>query len=181
METYLPISYLNDFIFCPRSIYYHQLYGQYDSRLYHQASQITGKIKHESIETGKYSSAKRFLLNMDVYSQKYGLCGKIDIYDQEEKKIIERKTKIKIIYEGYLYQIYAHYFCLKEMGFDVEALCFHSLNDNKRYPIPIPSSELIQKFEIHLEKIRKFTLTEPFQKVLNKCRECIYNPLCDLC
>ncbi len=181
METYLPITYLNDFVFCPRSIYYHQLYGQYDSRLYHRNSQIQGKIKHESIEKGSYSTLNRYLLNIDVYSEKYGICGKIDVYDQEDKKIIERKGKIKTIYEGYLYQIYAHYFCLTEMGFGVDSLCLHSLDDNKRYNLPIPDDATIKKFEGHLLQVKKFNLLDSFQQIEGKCRECIYNPLCDIC
>lgn len=39
MEPYIPISFLNDFIFCPRSIYFHQLYGRSSESLYHSTDQ----------------------------------------------------------------------------------------------------------------------------------------------
>ena len=43
MELYLKITYLNDFIFCPLSIYYHQLYGDLAERLYYNDAQLDGK------------------------------------------------------------------------------------------------------------------------------------------
>ena len=181
MESYLPISFLNDFIFCPRSIYYHQLYSPYQSALYHREAQVRGKAKHESIEKGTYSTAKRYLLNYDVYSLKYKLCGKIDIYDQLEKKVIERKTRIKKIYEGYLLQLYAHYVCLVEMGYSVSALFLHSLEDNKRYPISLPGSSELSRLEGLIRQIRSFDLEASFSQNQMKCKQCIYSPLCDVC
>ena len=180
MESYLPIAFLNDFTFCPRSIYYHQLYSPYQSALYHREAQVRGKARHASIENGSYSTAKRYLLDYDVYSLKYKLCGKIDIYDQLEKKVIERKTQIKKIYEGYLFQLYAHYVCLVEMGYSVSALFFHSLIDNKRYPVSIPGPAELSRLEKLVCQIRSFALEAPFQQNQKKCQQCIYSPLCDI-
>jgi len=42
MEDYLQIANLNDFIFCPRSIYFHNLFGSTSTRLYHRAAQMEG-------------------------------------------------------------------------------------------------------------------------------------------
>jgi hypothetical protein len=42
MDDYIIISNLNDFIFCPASIYFHNLYGSMDTFLYQGASQING-------------------------------------------------------------------------------------------------------------------------------------------
>lgn len=49
-ENFYPISYLNDFIFCPLSIYYHQLYGSLSKRLYYGAAQLDGKAVHEAVD-----------------------------------------------------------------------------------------------------------------------------------
>ena len=35
MEDYVRISNLNDLLFCPRSIYFHNLYSDFDETLYH--------------------------------------------------------------------------------------------------------------------------------------------------
>ena len=50
MENYIPISFLNDFIFYPRSIYFHQLYGRSNESIYHTTSQSEGKLAHKSWE-----------------------------------------------------------------------------------------------------------------------------------
>ena len=48
-ENYYPISYLNDFIFCPLSIYFHQLYGRTEECLYQCTDQINGKAVDEPL------------------------------------------------------------------------------------------------------------------------------------
>ena len=85
MEDYIQITKLNDFIFCPYSIYFHSIYQNFNERVYHSSYQVAGKIKHESIDKSKYSTEKRYLQGTAVYSEKYRLMGKIDIYDTKTK------------------------------------------------------------------------------------------------
>lgn len=68
MELYLKITYLNDFIFCPLSINYHQLYGDLAERLYYNDAQLEGKAAHETIDNQHYSTHKNILQGIDVYS-----------------------------------------------------------------------------------------------------------------
>lgn len=179
MEAYIQISKINDFIFCPRSIYFHAVYDQFHQKTYHQKPQITGKINHENIDKSKYSTAKRYWQGAEVYSEAYGLAGKIDIYDHQEKALIERKVKVKNIYDGYRYQLYAQMFCLKEMGYEVKKLFIHSLADNKRYPIPLPEGEELEKFNNVIHQIREFDASRfPVINNQEKCNHCIYKPLC---
>lgn len=70
MESYIKLSTLNDFIFCPKSIFYHELYDSYEKKLYQEEVQIAGTIAHESIDTAKYSSRKNVLQGLSVYSEK---------------------------------------------------------------------------------------------------------------
>ena len=58
MEPYILISFLNDFIFCPRSIYFHAVHGSLKQEMYRGKAQTEGKIAHESIEEGNYSIRK---------------------------------------------------------------------------------------------------------------------------
>ncbi|MFH1551545.1 MAG: type V CRISPR-associated protein Cas4 [bacterium] len=179
MESYIQISKINDFIFCPYSLYYHSIYENFSAKIYHGSPQTKGKIKHENIDEGRYSTAKKFLQGIDVYSEKYGLCGKIDVYDKESKSLIERKNKVVKIYDGYKYQLYAQYFCLKEMGYAVEKMFIHSLSDNKRYEIELPAGEELEKFENTIEQMRDFNIEKvKIIKNENKCENCIYNQLC---
>ena len=77
MEDLIIISNLNDFIFCPASIYFHKLYGSQDNLLYQSSAQLNGTKAHETIDEKIYSTRKSAMMSLDVYSEKYGLCGKI--------------------------------------------------------------------------------------------------------
>lgn len=179
MEQYIQISKINDFIFCPKSVFLHSIYEGFDESTYHDTPQIVGKINHENIDNGTYSTAKKFLQGLPVYSRQYNVMGKIDIYDSEKKYLIERKTKIKKIYDGYKYQLYAQYFSMKEMGYEIEKLFLHSLNDNKRYEIPLPDSKEINKFERVIRWMQKFDiLYDQVEVSPAKCDNCIYRNLC---
>lgn len=179
MEDYIQISKLNDFIFCPYSLYYHSIYENFSQQVYHGSAQTKGKIKHENIDEARYSTAKKFLQGTEVYCEKYGLCGKIDIYDKENKFLIERKNKVVKIYDGYRYQLYAQYFCLQEMGYEVTKMFIHSLSDNKRYEVALPAGEELEKFERVIKEMRDFDIEQ--NKIIkneNKCENCIYSQLC---
>ena len=118
---------------------------------------------------------------MSVFSEKYNLCGKIDIFYTQTKSLIERKNKITKIYDGYRYQIYAQYFCLLEMGYEIEKLFFHSLSDNKRYEISKPNQKELKEFEDNIRRIKQFQIDEKeFTQDSKKCANCIYRELCDL-
>ena len=178
MESYIQISKINDFVFCPLSIYFHSIYEGFNSGTYHSSAQTKGKIKHENIDTGEYSTAKRYMQGISVYSSEYNLCGKIDIYDKETESLIERKNKVEKIYDGYRYQLYAQMFCLEEMGYKVDKLFVHSLSDNKRYPIEKPSKKELAEFEKIIEDINDFTVSKYTRVSKNKCEHCIYKELC---
>jgi CRISPR-associated exonuclease Cas4 len=177
MESYIPISKINDFAFCPVCAYLHFVYQPFNQQTYHQTPQVAGKIKHEAIDKKAYSSAKRYIAGLDVYSAQYGLAGKIDIYDSKEKKLIERKNKIKVIYDGYRYQMYAQYYCLQEMGFEVQHLAFHSMSDNKTYTLAVPSKQDKQEFEQVLAQLRAFDINKIKNHTCDKCANSIYASL----
>lgn len=182
MENPIPISFLNDFIFCPRSIYYHQIYGNYNKQSYHQKPQIKGLAAHASIDEKTYSTQKNILMSCEVYSNEYNIYGKIDLFDIDKKILTERKREIKTIYDGYIFQLYAQYFCLTEMDYEVNQIRLYDLTHNKSYPLNLPINDEImhQKFKELLEQIQAFNINDIFfEQNINKCLQCIYNPLCD--
>ncbi len=181
MEPYILISFLNDFIFCPRSIYFHQLYGNRHQLTYHEKAQVEGKESHKSIDNQDYSTKKNILQGMSVYSEKYNLCGKIDIYDGQEGVLIERKKMIKTVYDGYVFQLYAQYHCLIEMGYRVKKLFLYSMDTNKRYPVISPDKDrpMQDRFEKIIEDIKSYNLKQDFLANPKKCAKCIYAHLCD--
>jgi CRISPR-associated protein Cas4 len=81
MENYIKLSTLNDFIFCPKSIYYHTLYDNYEKNLYQEKAQKQGTKIHETIDNRTYSTSKYILQGISVYNEYYKIAGKIDIFD----------------------------------------------------------------------------------------------------
>lgn len=181
MEEYIQISYLNDFVFCPKSIYFHQLFGEISTRIYHKEAQIRGKAAHSAIEEEKYSSRKDILQGIDIYSAKYGICGKIDLFNIETGVLTERKKHIKKIYDGYVFQLYAQFYGLTEMGYEVRELYLYSTDTNRKYPILLPEDnrEMQRAFDKLIYDINNVNLSKFEQKNKEKCAHCVYASLCD--
>ena len=177
MEPYIQISKINDFMYCPVSIYLHSLYENFNTKTYHQTPQIAGNINHEAIESGTYTTSSNFVMGMEVSSERYNLVGKIDIYDKRRQALVERKTRVKTIYPGYRYQLYAQYFCMMEMGYEVKSLFIHSLEDNKRYRIPIPRKKERKEFEDVLRRMREFDMKDMQKHSCERCAKSIYGTL----
>ena len=106
MESYIKITQLNDFVFCPRSIYYHEVYAQtYSEESYHQIPQKVGRSAHEAIDNGNYSTSKNILCGKTVWSEKYKLLGCIDIFDIKTGVLTERKYSVTNVWPGFRYQL----------------------------------------------------------------------------
>lgn len=181
MENLIPISNINDFIFCPISIYFHNLYKSTDDYLYKDSYQLNGTRKHEAIDNGAYSSKKNCLMSIHVFSEKYWLIGKIDLFDMEKGELIERKAKINKIYDGYILQLYAQYYCLIEMGYSVKKLSLYSYEDNKKYNVLLPEEDEKNNvlFQKTIDEIMNFNPFEYVQTNREKCLKCIYSNACD--
>lgn len=181
MEEIILISYLNDFIFCPASIYFHKLYGNMDKSLYNTEYQVNGLNAHKTIDNKKYSSKINILQGIDVYCEEFKILGKIDIFDIDKGLLVERKNKVSEIYDGYVFQVFAQYYALSEMGYNVKKIKIHSMQDNKNYNIRIPLEdiEMDYKFKNLIKKINEFKLENFEQTNKKKCEKCIYEPSCD--
>jgi CRISPR-associated protein Cas4 len=153
------------------------MYEDFDESLFHDKPQTEGKLNHQPIEEKTYSTAKRFIIGKEVYSEKYRVMGKIDIYDTGTKTLIERKTKVKQIFDGYRYQLYAQYFCLREMGYKVKRIVLRSLKDNKNYDIPLPTKRDEKEFTNLISRIWSFNPKELITHHCSKCEKSIYKVL----
>lgn len=177
--TYIPISTLNDFIFCPYSIYLHGIYDHVDESLYHAAPQIRGSISHEAIDSKKSSTRKDVIMAMPVFSDELGIIGKIDSYTMSEGHLIERKYQLNSIYRGQLYQIWAQCLCLREMGYDVRRLSFYEISTKKTIPVGLPSQEDINELKLVIQRYLLYNPDDQIEVNKNKCLHCIYCPMCD--
>jgi CRISPR-associated protein Cas4 len=181
MDDIIIFSFLNDFIFCPASIYFHNLYGSQTTISYQTDKQINGTASHKTIDENTYSNSRDIITALEVYSQKYNIVGKIDMYSVKTQTLTERKRQIKTIYDGYIFQLYAQYFGMSEHGYDVKKLQLHSMIDNKTYTVNLPENDsvMLGKFEKLISDIRSFDMEKFKQTNVEKCRNCIYEPACD--
>ena len=180
MTDYIPLSMLNDFLFCPYSIYLHNVYMEAAEDVYKATPQTQGTIVHEGVDKKQGSTRKADIMSLPVYSDAFGIAGKIDIYKQDHRLLIERKNHLKHIYLGQIYQLWGQYFCMKEMGYEVEHLAFYEISTNKMTRVELPTEKEQTEF---LDFIQKFKTYDPsstaFNVNPNKCVHCIYSNLCD--
>ena len=150
-----------------------------DEGLYHASPQTRGKIAHEGVDNKTASNRKDDILSLPVFSTRYGLMGKIDLYRQKEKLLVERKYQLKRIYQGQIYQLWAQYFCLQEMGYEVTQIAFYETSTNKLIPISLPTNKDELEFASFINRFHNFNLEDNFSINPNKCKHCIYSNLCD--
>jgi CRISPR-associated exonuclease Cas4 len=179
MEELIPISTLNDFIFCPYSIYLHNVYMDTDEAIYHAIPQTLGKEAHSSIDRKAASTKKKDLMSLPVYSEALGIMGKIDIYKGDKRLLIERKRELKRIYQGQIYQLWAQFFCMIDMGYDVKQIAFYEISTNKMIPIQTPGEKERNEFELFLRQYKDYNPLDEISVNPNKCIHCIYCNLCD--
>lgn len=176
MEHFLTITTLNDFVFCPYSIYLHQIYSRNSEAIYHSKYQSKGKRLHNFIDNNQDKADWKHAF---VYSEKLGIYGKIDDYNPVEKELIEYKSSVAVAYRGYYYQIWAQYSCLTEMGIAVEKLAFYDFKQNNKIAIALPNKENLLELYAHIQKVKKMNFNSNIKTNRNKCRHCIYNELCE--
>lgn len=174
---HIQISKINDFVFCPYSLYFHSVYEDFDKAQYKARPQVAGTIAHKTVDTQKFSSRKNILQGVEIFSNEYGLIGKIDIYDKDKKELIERKRTIKKVYDGYLFQLYAQKLCLEEMGHKVKKMKLYSMTDNKIYSVNLSKRQILQ-FKDTINRMRHFDLGDKKTANKDKCKNCIYHELC---
>ena len=116
-----------------------------------------------------------------MYSEQYGLCGKIDLFYIEKGLLVERKRQIKTIFDGYIFQLFAQCFGLREQGYEVKKMQLYSYIDNKKYDVALPedNQEMLIKFETLLHDMHTFDMHTFTPNNKGKCENCIYEPACD--
>ena len=180
MSDYIPLSTLNDFIFCPYSIYLHSVYMESDEELYKATPQTKGTIAHQGVDEKKGSTRKSDIMSLPVYCDELGISGKIDVYKQDRHLLIERKNNLKRIFRGQIFQLWGQYFCMKEMGYEVDKLAFYEISTNKMIDVELPGELGKQELIGFIEQFKNYNPSSTVFKVnSNKCIHCIYCNLCD--
>lgn len=179
INDYISLSTLNDFVFCPYSIYLHNVYMNTDEGLYHAVPQTRGKAAHAPTDNQTGSSHKEDLLSLSVYSDELGISGQIDYYRGKDKFLVERKYQLKQIYQGQLYQLWGEYFCMIEMGYQIEKLAFYEISTRRMIPMKTPLEREKRELADFIERFRHYDPSSTISVNKNKCLHCIYINLCD--
>jgi CRISPR-associated protein Cas4 len=153
------------------------VYSSFETNTYHDKPQTVGTIAHENIENQTYMTSKHVLQGLSVFCDRLGIRGKIDVYDAEKQWLIERKYRVKQVYLGFKYQLYAQMYCLEEAEMPVKKLFIQSLSDNKRYEIPLPTLAEKEAFEIVIEQMKSFTPVDLQKHTCQNCQNNIYDLL----
>ena len=179
MNDYISLSTLNDFIFCPYSIYLHNVYMETADDMYTASPQANGKLAHRGVDNKTGSSNRTDILSLPVYSDELGISGVIDVYKSNRRLLIERKNNLKNIYRGQIYQLWGQYYCMKEMGYQVDSIAFYEISTNKMIPLELPNEESKSELLEFIEKFKSYNPSDQFVPNINKCIHCIYSNLCD--
>lgn len=141
----------------------------FDESLYKDKPQIVGTQLHAAIDENRYSTSKHIVQGLSVASVEYGLVGKIDLYDAKKLVLVERKTRIKTLHEGYRMQMYAQYVCMLEMGYEILYMYLRSMQDNKRYALLPPGKRECERLRYILGQMRR---TTPATVRTHRCARC---------
>ncbi len=180
MNEYIPLSTLNDFIFCPYSIYLHSVYMEADGDVYKAVPQTKGTIAHEGVDKKSGSTRKNRLMSMPVCCDELGISGRIDVFDLETRTLVERKNNLKQIFRGQIYQLWGQYFCMEEMGYEVARIAFYEISTNKFFDVQLPGEEGKRELAAFIARFKNYDpASTPFSINTNKCIHCIYCNLCD--
>lgn len=151
-----------------------------DEDVFKAKPQVEGTIAHSATDSGKSSTKKDDLFSLSVYSNELGVMGVIDVYRREQKLLIERKNNLKKIFRGQLYQLWAQYFCLVEMGYQVEQIAFYEITTNKMLYQQLPGAAEKAELMAFVDKFKHYSPENDIFRINhNKCVHCIYCNLCE--
>jgi CRISPR-associated protein Cas4 len=150
-----------------------------DEDNYHATPQTRGKVAHQSIDNKVAGTKRTDIVSISVCSTQLNIVGKIDLYHQDTQQLIERKYELKQIYQGQIYQLWAQYFCMIEMGYPVKSIAFYEISRNRMIPIDLPDEKGYNVLMDFINLYRDFNPSMPIHINQNKCVHCVYCNLCD--
>ena len=74
---------------------------------YHAVPQVAGKNAHQTVDN--VGGIQQKITGLEVFSEELGLMGKIDLFDPKSNSLVERKRKLKYIYQGQVWQLQAQF------------------------------------------------------------------------
>ena len=176
MDGLIPISNLNDFLFCPYSIYLHGIYQGAEEQAVKATVQNEGTRAHKEKE--KTAEGAK-LVSLPVLSEKLGVFGIIDKYDPASGILTEYKNHLDRVFEGQIIQLQCQALCLSEMGYHVTELRLFDIFKGTAVDIGFPNGKDRRRITELIEEYRGWSPEREIQVNPAKCRKCIYCALCE--
>lgn len=175
----IPFSLLNDFIFCPFSIYFHNIYKSYNKLIFQDIKQVKGSNVHQNIDKKLYKK-KSWIENLPLFSEKFLVYGFADLYNFEKGILLERKLIIKNnkLFFGQRMQLIAQAACLNERNLLLNEIKVFSKEDNKIYLINLPTDKDYYELNKLIDRIINFNFNSEENINPRKCLNCIYKNWC---
>ena len=114
-DILIPISLIGNYLYCPYSIYLHNVYMEMDDSVYKAEHLYKGSAVHRAVDEKRMDNRKEVLQAFPVFSERMGLVGKIDVFNVKTGELVERKTKVDRIYPRHIYQLWGQMLCLREI------------------------------------------------------------------
>lgn len=178
MDGLIPITNLNDFLFCPYSIYLHGVYHGAEGETVKATVQNKGTLTHQK-ENSEKRSQQGVITELPVISEKIGIQGVIDSLDTLTGTLTEYKNHLKGPFKGQIIQIQAQALCLHEMGYEVKIARLLVLSDRHVIEVPLPSRAEKKEITKLVKKIKAYNPEDEIPVNINKCKKCIYCALCE--
>lgn len=150
-----------------------------DEDVYHATPQVRGRNAHATIDSKTTTPSNDRLESLSVFSQELGVYGKIDVYNRVKTSLVERKYQLKHIYQGQIYQLWAQFFCMIEMGYSISKLAFYEISTRKTTYIEIPGIHEKKQLLSFVQQYNDFNPRDFKNTNINKCAHCVYLNLCD--
>jgi len=183
---YIPLRYLNEYVYCPRLGYLEMAYGEFEDNEF----TVDGTIKHRAVEAEKGRGKNRDSLRMTsllLSSERLGLIGKIDLLEgneQEFSPIEYKRGKIPKnearVYEPERVQLCAQGLILRDNGYPSSKGYVYFADSHRRVEV-IFDEELIQKTLNTISEFREALKGDEPPPPLDgsrKCMGCSLNKIC---
>ncbi len=188
MDTldYIPLRYLNEYVYCPRLGYLEMAYGEFEDNEF----TVDGAIKHRAVEREKGSDSAADgcrMTSLLLSSERLGIIGKIDLLksdDQEFSPVEYKRGKMpdggRKLYDPERVQLCAQGLILRDNGFPSFRGYVYFADSHRRVEV-VFDEELIQ---LTLKAIGEFreilSRDEPPPPLARskKCFGCSLNKIC---
>lgn len=187
----IPVTMIKQLYFCPNIVYFQGVLG-YEER--QTESMLTGKEEQEK-EIKKEKRRMNLLarknfkvlekwFDLNLYSKKLGLIGRIDFVAKTNKGFILIEFKNAYLLNkppaGHIYQSAAYAMLFEEcFGFLIRSIILHYLKNDKSFEFKL-TDDIRNHVLWAIKKINQILDREKFYpyKLMKKCKSCGYRLIC---